>query len=106
MINPGRGSEQEMTERGPSWRRIREEGAEWEARVLPGPAAVDPGREGEEELLEFVCVDGSRKARQVAVPTGSFQGMDDQALHRAFLQARPIGGDHYGRPGKPMDDAR
>jgi hypothetical protein len=95
-----------MTNQGMKWRRIREEGADWEARILPGPGQTEPDREGDEELLEFVCVDGSRKARQVAVPVGAYAGMDDEALHRAFVQARPIGGDHYGRPGKPMNDAR
>jgi hypothetical protein len=32
--------------------------------------------------------------------------MDADALSAAFAQARPLGGDHYGRPGKRMDDAR
>lgn len=94
-----------MSERT-SWRRITEEGAEWEARVVPAPGLTDRAPGGEEEMLEFVCVDGSRKSRQVAVPAGALAGMDDAALHRAFVQARPIGGDHYGRPGKLMDDAR
>jgi hypothetical protein len=98
--------EQGMTERQRGWRRIQQDGAEWEARVLAGPAETDPDHDGEEELLEFVCIDGSRKSRQVAVPAGAYQGMDEKALQRAFLQARPIGGDHYGRPGKPMNDAR
>jgi hypothetical protein len=95
-----------MTERQTRWRRIQQEGAEWEARVLSGPDQTDRDPDGDDELLEFVCVDGSRKSRQVAVPAGSYQDMDDAALHRVFLQARPIGGDHYGRPGKHMDDAR
>lgn len=85
-----------MTKDRSSWRRIHREGAEWEARVVPSDV--------DREVLEFVCVDGSRKARQVAVEPGSYQEMDDQALERAFVQARPIGGDHYGRPGKHMDD--
>jgi hypothetical protein len=94
-----------MTERHASWRRIEQDGAEWEARTLPGPGQTDPGQGGNEEILEFVCVDGSRKSRQVAVPAGSYEAMDEPALRRAFLQARPIGGDHYGRPGKHMNDA-
>jgi hypothetical protein len=88
-----------------SWRRIEQDGAEWETRVLPVPAQTDPGHDGDEELLEFVCLDGTRKSRQVAIPAGSYQEMDDAALRRAFLKARPIGGDHYGRPGKHMNDA-
>jgi hypothetical protein len=31
--------------------------------------------------------------------------MDDAALRAAYMKARPIGGDHYGRPGKHMTDA-
>lgn len=93
-----------MTDRDTRWRRIHEEGAEWEARMISGPGQVGPGVDDDQEVLEFVCVDGSRKSRQVAVAAGEYPGMDEQALHRAFLKARPIGGDHYGRPGKPMND--
>ncbi len=91
-----------MTNHDTSWRRIREDGAEWEARVIAGPG---PEVEDDHELLEFVCIDGSRKSRQVAVAAGAYPDMDEAALHRAFLKARPIGGDHYGRPGKQMNDA-
>lgn len=93
-----------MTDRNTTWRRIEQDGIEWEARVLPGPQKTDPDLEGDDDILEFVCVDGSRKSRQVVVPTGSYSKLDDEALRRAFLQARPIGGDHYGRPGKHMND--
>jgi hypothetical protein len=93
-----------MSKGNTSWRRIESDGAEWEARAIPGPGKVDPQREGDDDLLEFVCVDGSRKSRQVVVPSGSYSDMDDAALRRAFRQARPIGGDHYGRPGKHMND--
>jgi hypothetical protein len=93
-----------MTEKSRSWRRIEEDGAEWEARAIPGPEKTDPQVEDDADLLEFVCLDGSRKSRQVVVPAGSYAEMDDHALRRAFLQARPIGGDHYGRPGKHMND--
>jgi hypothetical protein len=30
--------------------------------------------------------------------------MDEAALKSAYLRARPIGGDYYGRPGKRMSD--
>jgi hypothetical protein len=86
------------------WRRVMEEGTEWEARVVAGPAGSEPDG-GEGEMLEFVCVDGSRKSRRIAIGPGRFSQLDDEALHRAFVQARPIGGDHYGRPGKPMKDS-
>lgn len=90
------------------WKRIEEEGCEWEARIVTGPEQTDPDRNGgaEDELLEFVCVDGSRRARRLAVPLGQAAGMDDAALRRAFRKSLPIAGDHYGRPGKHMNDAR
>lgn len=88
-----------------SWRRIREDGIDWEARVVAGPQQSDPGVEGDDETLEFVAVDGSRQPRRLAVPNGALAAMDDQALRRAYRRARPIGGDHYGRPGKHMADA-
>ena len=86
------------------WRRIEEDGMEWEARVVAGPQQSDPAGSGDEEMLEFVCVDGSRQARRLAVEAGSFPGMDEKSLRRAYRRALPIGGDHYGRPGKRMND--
>lgn len=90
------------------WKRIMEEGCEWEARVVTGPQQTDPGRagDGDDEVLEFVCIDGSRQARRLAVPRDEVSRMDDAALRRAFRKALPIAGDHYGRPGKHMSDAR
>ena len=93
-----------MTDRGTKWRRIQEDGTEWEVRVVPGSESTDasdpPG-----EVVEFICVEGTRKPRRLAVPRGSVTDMDEAALRRAYRQARPIGGDHYGRPGKPPSDA-
>jgi hypothetical protein len=94
-----------MTERRAGWRRIEQDGAEWEARVIPGPDQAHDHQDGDGEILEFVCLDGSRKSRQLAVAAGSYQEMDEAALRRAFVKSRPIGGDHYGRPGKHMNDA-
>lgn len=91
-----------MTSERTTWRRIHADGAEWEARMVGGPRQTG----ADKELLEFVCLDGSRKSRQVAVDQNTYGAMDDAALQRAFVQARPIGGDHYGRPGKHMNDAR
>lgn len=93
-----------MTDGGPKWRRIQEEGTEWEVRVEPGSERTDASDE-EGEVLEFVCVEGTRKSRRLAVARGAVTDMDAEALRRAFRQARPIGGDHYGRPGKPPSDA-
>lgn len=93
-----------MSDQGAKWRRIEEDGAEWEVRVVPGSERMDAeDREG--EVVEFVCVNGTRKPRQLAVARGSVTDMDEAALRRAYRQARPIGGDHYGRPGKPASDA-
>lgn len=92
-----------MTERGKGWRRLHEDGAEWEVRVVPGSERKDAADQ-DSEVLEFVCVEGTRKPRQFAVARGSVTDMDDEALRRAYRQARPIGGDHYGRPGKPAND--
>ena len=86
------------------WRRIQEDGAEWETRVTAGPAAADPGRPDDDEVLEFVCLDGTRRVRRIAVPAGATREMDEEALRRAYRRALPIGGDHYGRPGKRMAD--
>ena len=94
-----------MADRSTRWPRIQEDGIEWEARVIAGPQQTDPGMGGDDETLEFVCVDGSRQPRRLAVPAGSLPGMDEQALRRAYRRARPIGGDYYGRPGKHMNDA-
>jgi hypothetical protein len=93
-----------MSEHGTSWRRLEEDGTEWEARIVPGSERMDEGDE-EGEVVEFVCVEGTRKPRRLAVARGSVREMDEAALRRVFRQARPIGGDHYGRPGKPVNDA-
>lgn len=93
-----------MIERNRRWRRIEEDGAEWEARMVAGPQQSDSRDSDDDETLEFVCVDGSRQARRIAVAPGAFGEMDEASLRRAYRQARPIGGDHYGRPGKRMND--
>jgi hypothetical protein len=93
-----------MSEHGTRWHRLNEDGAEWEVRVVPGSERVNEQDE-EGEVVEFVCVDGTRKPRQLAVARGSVRDMDEAALRKVYRQARPIGGDHYGRPGKPAGDA-
>jgi hypothetical protein len=87
------------------WRRLEADGAEWEVRVVPGSDGKEASQDPEQEVIEFVCLDGTRRTRQVAVPMGAVGGMDEPALRSAFRRARPIGGDHYGRPGKPTIDA-
>ena len=91
-----------MSENETRWRRFEADGAEWEARMVSANEQSDAAREG--EVIEFVCVDGSRKSRRLA-GAGSAGDMDETELQNAYRQARPIGGDHYGRPGKPAGDA-
>ncbi len=86
-----------------AWRRIHEDGADWEVRVVPGSERLDEADQ-EGEVLEFVCLDGSRKSRRLAVARGAVTELDEAGLRSAYRRSRPIGGDHYGRPGKPAGD--
>lgn len=86
------------------WRRLEADGAEWEIRIVPGSDGREASQRTDQEVIEFVCVDGTRRPRQVAVPANALAGMDDRTLQSAYRRARPIGGDHYGRPGKRVDD--
>ncbi len=70
----------------------------------PG-AASGRATGAESELLEFRSADPNRPPRRLLVDAGRLARMDDEALRRALRQARPIGGDFYGRPGKHMGDA-
>ena len=87
------------------WPRLEADGAVWEARVVPGSGGSEPSQEEGTEVLEFTCVSGGRKSRRLSVPAGRLRELDEAALGRIYRQARPIGGDHYGRPGKPASDA-
>ncbi|MFO7260732.1 MAG: hypothetical protein DIU52_006235 [bacterium] len=88
------------------WRRIEAEGCAWEARVIAGGGAGAGDTAGNgNDVLEFRALDGLRPPRRVVIPADGLAQMDERALHAAFRQARPIGGDHYGRPGKRMSDA-
>ena len=81
------------------WRRLTVDGSEWEVRV------VSSGDEGAtEDILEFSPVEATRPTRRLAIPAGSLSGISEDDLKTAFVKARPIGGDHYGRPGKKMTD--
>ena len=81
------------------WRRIQAEGCEWEVR-----ATSEAPEAGSEEILEFRPLDDVRPPRRFMVPSGTLSTMDETALQAAFRQARPIGADFYGRPGKRMGD--
>ena len=87
------------------WRRIDADGCEWE--VSATAATTELGHEGRpdaEEILEFRALDGVRPPRRLVVAAGALATMDEDALLSAYRQARPIGGDFYGRPGKRMGD--
>ncbi|HEX6939751.1 MAG TPA: hypothetical protein VF158_10095 [Longimicrobiales bacterium] len=86
------------------WRHIRADGCEWEVRVSAGEVArADPAC-GAEDVLEFRSLDALRPPRRVVVPSGALSRMDDAELLAAYRKALPIAGDHYGRPGKRMQD--
>jgi hypothetical protein len=86
------------------WRRFEAEGVEWEVRSVPSLAGSDGSVRSGEEILEFRSSDVNLPARQVVVESGILAEMGEQALLAAFQRAHPIGGDHYGRPGKKMGD--
>jgi hypothetical protein len=86
------------------WRCIQIDGCEWEVRALVRDdqlyhQGAEPG-----EVLEFRARDGLHPPRRLAIPPGALTRMDDEALFVAYREARPIGGDYYGRPGKQMSD--
>lgn len=83
-----------------TWRRIQADGAEWEVRIIS-----EPGQE-ERDIIEFRPLDGGTQPRRTAVERNQLPDMTDDDLAAAFRRAAPIAGDHYGRPGKPMPDAR
>jgi hypothetical protein len=84
------------------WRSIEADGCTWQVRSMSNPDAVsEPGQ----QVLEFQPAEGGRPPRRIVIDEGSLQAMDDAELRTAYLKARPIGGDHYGRPGKHMSDA-
>jgi len=87
------------------WRRMTADGCEWDVRVLADEVDHGPaGRSEPIEILEFRPLDGLRPPRRLATAPGALERMDDAALAAAFRQALPIGVDHYGRPGKRMQD--
>jgi hypothetical protein len=87
------------------WRRFDAEGAEWEVRAIPDAADVaEAGGGSAQEVLEFRSSDGIRPPRRIVVEAGALAEMDEARLLSALRQARPIGADYYGRPGKHMPD--
>jgi hypothetical protein len=84
------------------WKTIEVDGQVWQVRSVINP---DLGLDADQAVLEFQAEDGNLPTRRVVVPQSALHGMDDQALRSAYLRALPIGGDHYGRPGKRMSDS-
>jgi hypothetical protein len=86
------------------WKTIVADGCTWDVRSVANPA--ETGAAADEGVLEFATSEVNMPPRRIVVRAGSLEGMDEAALRSAYLRARPIGGDHYGRPGKRMGDAR
>jgi hypothetical protein len=84
------------------WRHITVDGMQWEVRAIS--SELPGGRQEGEELLEFRSKQATMPPRRVTVRQGALETISDADLKSAFVQARPIGGDHYGRPGKRMPD--
>lgn len=89
-----------------TWRTLEADGCEWQVRAVPRPEEGGQDEPDRDEVLEFRTAEGTRPPRRLAVRAGALANMDEGALRAAYLQARPIGGDHYGRPGKTMSDMR
>jgi hypothetical protein len=86
------------------WKTLDADGCIWEVRAIVNPP--DTGAAPDQELLEFRTTGANMPPRRVVVSAGSLRDMDETALRAAYMRAHPIGGDHYGRPGKRMGDAR
>jgi hypothetical protein len=84
------------------WKTLEADGCTWHVRSVTNP---DLGLDAGHAVLEFQAADGNLPPRRVVVEESSLQAMDEAALRSAFLRALPIGGDHYGRPGKRMTDS-
>lgn len=85
------------------WKTLDADGCTWEVRSIVN--SPDTGAAPHEEVLEFRTTEANMPPRRIVVDAGSLKDMDEAALRAAYLRARPIGGDHYGRPGKRMSDA-
>ena len=82
------------------WPTIDADGCTWQVRVISGSDG-DAGN----DIIEFTPDDRARPVRRLAIERGEQDDLGETELRSAFRQARPIGGDFYGRPGKRMSDA-
>jgi hypothetical protein len=85
------------------WKTLEADGCTWEVRSVEN--LPNTGEASGEDMLEFRTSNVNMPPRRVVIDSGTLEGMDEDALRAAYLRARPIGGDHYGRPGKRMTDA-
>jgi len=85
------------------WKTLEADGCTWEVRSVASAPELDAAVR--EDVLEFRTDNVNMPPRRVAVEGGALERMDEAGLRSAYLRARPIGGDHYGRPGKRMTDA-
>jgi hypothetical protein len=88
------------------WLRLSADGCDWEVRAITRPDGAEDVDAAERTELEHLALDGLRRPRQLAVPEGTFAQMDEGKLQAAYRKSRPVGGDHYGRPGKHMADGK
>ena len=88
------------------WRTIHAEDGDWEVRLVPAEqgGAATPETIERQDVLEFRSPAGLNPPRRVAVDAFDLETTSDDELQQLFRQARPIGGDFYGRPGKRMPD--
>lgn len=86
-----------------TWRRIQADGVDWEVRIISDPQSA---QDGNREIIEFRPLDGTSQPRRTAVERDTLEKLSDADLAAVYRRAAPIAGDYYGRPGKPMDDAR
>jgi len=82
------------------WRTLEADGCTWEVRILSSE-----GQDPDHDVLEFRPREATRPPRRFVMKRSDLDQMTEEALRAAYLQARPIGGDFYGRPGKRMPDA-
>lgn len=85
------------------WKTIEADGCTWQVRTVKNP---DLGTAEGQSVLEFQPDGANLPPRRVVVEDSALKEMDEEQLRSAYLRALPIGGDHYGRPGKHMSDIR
>ena len=84
------------------WRRIEADGTEWEVRII----SEAEGGSAERDIVEFRALDGRTQPRRTAIEKNRLDALSDAELAAVHRRAAPIAADSYGRPGKPMPDAR